>query len=276
MSSVAEDATALYWNPAGLAALDKRHASFTHALYFQSVFYDFAAYAQAVKPEVDPPRRRPLKPSGLGTWAVGLLYLNAGELKEIDNTGTPTGGAFIPRDFAFMAAWGTALTHFLDFGVGLKYIDSRIQASARTGSGDVGLRLRWRFGEWPYALALNGRNIGGNLKFRDHADPLPTSIRLGQSLRPLRYWILASDIVLPRDNKLYPTFGSEIQIPLLKDSEAALRGGWSAQTNSSDLDGLSGISFGMGLKFKGLGWDYAWVPFGALGHTHRFTLSYQF
>ena len=45
-TAVADDASALYWNPAGLTSVEKRDVTFMHAQYLQSSFYDYAAYAQ--------------------------------------------------------------------------------------------------------------------------------------------------------------------------------------------------------------------------------------
>jgi hypothetical protein len=38
----------------------------------------------------------------------------------------------------------------------------------------------------------------------------------------------------------------------------------------------SGFSVGMGLTFSNLGLDYAFVPYGDLGDTHRISLGYKF
>ena len=41
--ALCEDANAVYWNPAGLAALSYRQTTLTHAAYYQSTFYEFLA-----------------------------------------------------------------------------------------------------------------------------------------------------------------------------------------------------------------------------------------
>lgn len=275
MAAVADDANAIYWNPAGLAAAARRHLSLTHSILFQSVFYDFLAYAHPVRPLV-PTRRREIRSSGLGTLAAAVLYLNAGELQEFDRFGAKTGGAFTPQDFAFIGGWGGALTDSLDVGVSLKYIDSRIKATARTGAIDAGARYRTHLGPLPLTLAVNGRNYGGALKFRNQQDPLPASVRLAAALRPAPFWVIAAEGVFPRDNDPYTSLGSEMAVPLDLDVTVVLRGGWSGRTSSGDLEGMAGVSFGAGLGLNAMRVDYAWVPFGLLGNTHRFTLGYRF
>ncbi|NLO92537.1 MAG: hypothetical protein GX410_11180, partial [Elusimicrobia bacterium] len=39
-------------------------------------------------------------------------------------------------------------------------------------------------------------------------------------------------------------------------------------------DGYSGLSAGAGFKTSSYGIDYAFVPFGALGNTHRFSVTF--
>ena len=84
-----------------------------------------------------------------------------------------------------MAGWGASLTDSFDFGIGLKYIDSRITSSARTGALDVGARYRMHVYDWPYVLALNARNIGGKLTYRKQRDTLPLSYRFGFSFHDI-------------------------------------------------------------------------------------------
>ncbi|HBL17562.1 MAG: hypothetical protein A2X36_10020 [Elusimicrobia bacterium GWA2_69_24] len=275
MAAASDDASAVYWNPAGLSQVTQHQLNFTGAQLYQSMAYGFMVYARPIKALVAP-RRRFLRPSGMGTLALGALYLDAGTMQEMDNTGHPTGGKVTPRDLAVMAGWGASITNLLDIGLTLKYIDSHIQATARTGTADVGMRLRMHLADWPYVIAVSGHNLFGRLKFRSQEDPLPMSVRLGQSLKPLPYWTLTGDFVVPRDNAPYPNLGTEFTVPIQDHTAIFLRGGWSGRTNSADLDGVTGIAFGMGFRLKVFGIDYGWAPYGVLGNTHRFSVTFQF
>jgi len=275
MSAVAEDSSALYWNPAGLAMVTRSHVTATHAFLFQDVFYDYAAFAKPIAPLVQP-RRRFMRPSVLGSLALSLQYLNAGRLEERINTGQATGGTFTPRDLAISAGWGSSLTDSIDFGLALKYIDSRIQKSASTGAVDAGLRYRSRLYDWPWTLAAAAGNFGGALRFDNQRDPLPVTVRFGNSLRPAEFLVIAGDIVLTRDNRPYPALGAEGLFAVEESLVLAIRGGYNGRSGASDLDGFSGISFGLGMKMHAFAVDYAWRPFGALGQTHRLTLGYAF
>lgn len=275
MAAASEDAAALYYNPAGLSQVRERQGLASQGFLYQGVSVSFASYAHPVQPLVRP-RRRFLRPSGLGTLAVGVLYLNAGGISEVDNTGVETGGEFTPRDFAATAGWGATLTDAFDFGVALKYVDSRIQAAAKTGAADFGGRLRLDILGIPYTAAVAARNLGGKLRYHEASDPLPMDVRFGQTLRPLPRWLLSLDLAFPRDNAPYPAFGTEVSVPFEKDLAGAVRLGYDGRISPSDLDGIAAMTVGLGMSLKTWGFDYAWAPYGALGHTHRFTLSGRF
>lgn len=274
-----DDATAIYWNPAGLAGLHYRHATMTHGASYQSTFQDFIAYAQPVESpfEQQSGRERDLRPDQLGTIGVAILYQNSGSIAEIDNTAVPTGNSLRPQDFAVFIAWGATVARGLDVGVGLKYVTSKIQSSASTGAIDLGARWRtWLPGEFPYALSLSAQNIGGQLKFHEQGDPLPLIITVGQALKITKSLVVTLDLNAPRDRSVYPSFGLEWRVPMKQGLSTALRTGYDGRLTGSDSAGVTGISFGTGLGFQRFGFDYGWSPAGGLGSTHKLSVSYRF
>jgi hypothetical protein len=48
------------------------------------------------------------------------------------------------------------------------------------------------------------------------------------------------------------------------------------QSHGRKVDGLTGLTAGGGVELKGFRLDYAWVPFGTLGTTNRFSLAFRF
>ena len=63
-TALADDANALYWNPAGLVRLEKREFSASHAEMFESTRLDFLAYAH---------------PTSQGTFARSAASANAAD-----------------------------------------------------------------------------------------------------------------------------------------------------------------------------------------------------
>ncbi|MBI3289377.1 MAG: PorV/PorQ family protein [Elusimicrobia bacterium] len=274
-----DDATAIYWNPAGLAGLRYRHVTLSHGASYQSTYQDFIAYAQPIESRVyrQTGRERDLRPDQMGTFGVAILHQNSGRIAEVDNTGAQTGDTITPQDAALYVAWGATLARGLDAGVGLKYVTSKIQSRAETGAADFGLRWRtWLPGDFPYALSLSAHNIGGKLKYNEIGDPLPLTFALGQAFKPLKSLVFTFDLTAPRDRSIYPSFGAEWRLPMQQGLASALRLGYDGRLKDSDVAGLAGLCFGAGLGVQRFAFDYAFSPVGTLGNTHRLSLSYRF
>lgn len=56
----------------------------------------------------------------------------------------------------------------------------------------------------------------------------------------------------------------------------SLRLGYRYALSRPDLGGLSDFSAGFGLRFKTMSLDYAFVPLGDLGMTHRISFNMRF
>jgi hypothetical protein len=278
VSASADDASGVYWNPADLAGLHYRDATFTHTASYQGTFYDFAAYAQPIEIRRGTGRERDLVPDQLGTIAVSVQYLNAGKLSEVDNTGAPTGGSFTPQDLALTIGWGAELARGLDAGISVKYVSTQIEQTAATGAADFGARWRAEIPgtEIGYDLSAAVRNVGGTLKLYQGSDPLPTVIVIGQALHPIRSVTIGLDVNVPRDASPYASFGVEWRAPMTEGITAALRAGYDGRLNSGDLGGTTGITVGAGIGFQRFGFDYAWTPAGTLGDEQKISLSYRF
>jgi hypothetical protein len=56
----------------------------------------------------------------------------------------------------------------------------------------------------------------------------------------------------------------------------ATRVGYQFGRGQDNLGGMTGFAFGVGLKLRSIMMDYAFVPFGDLGDTHRITMGARF
>ncbi|MBI5623267.1 MAG: PorV/PorQ family protein [Elusimicrobia bacterium] len=274
--ALAEDATSVYWNPAGLSGLRARHATFSHGALYQGVFYDFLAYAQPVESIIGRQRPRELRESQLGTLGVAFYYMNAGSLQEVDNTGAATGGSFMPQEFAGSVAWGGKLTADFDVGIAVKYIYSGLYESAQTAAADMGARYKTRLVRWPLTLSVSAHNMGGTLRYGRLSQELPFFVSAGASLRVLKNLFFTGEVIAPRDNRIYGASGIEFRQALTGKTGFSLRAGYNGLNDSADLMGLSSAAFGAGVRTHRVDMDYAWTPFGVLTTGHRFSLSYRF
>ncbi len=258
-TAVADDATALYWNPAGLASVEKHAATFMHAAYLQSSFYDYGAYAQSLG-------------DGDGAFGASFQYLSAGSLTETDANFNSV-GTFTPNDLALTAGYGRAVGGGA-VGASVKYIRSSILQTAQTAAVDLGALSPWVCaGKLRLGAAL--LNAGGTLKYEQSSENLPLTLKAGGAYRASRDWLWSADVAAPRDNAPYFALGTEYLFPLTGSWSFAGRMGYSSQT-MLDVTGVTGFSVGIGLGSGGLAFDYAFAPYGGVGITNRFSLSAKF
>ena len=252
-TALADDANALYWNPAGLAALDKREVTVSHAELAQSAKLDFAAYAH---------------PTPQGTFAGGVTYLSQDNLEGRDALGHPTAG-FSASDAAVSFGFGRK-TDLVDLGASVKYVRSHIgSAEAQTFALDAGMRRT--LGRVVLGAAL--RNAGPGMKYDAQRNDLPLRLAFGAAYKFTGGHAVAVELTNgPRGAGTDVGFGGEYQA--VKD--VFLRAGYTTQSaiaGGSGFDAAHGLTLGLGLRRERWSLDYAAVPMGELGSTHRFTLA---
>jgi len=186
-----DDASAIFWNPAGLAFLDGYEVSITHANWlpqFQQadLFYDYLNYRQRID-EIG------------GSIGASVTYLNLGEFIRTGSGGPDEIGRFKAFEVAVTGGYATRVFDDLALGLNLRYIHSSLspigteqeQGSgvASTVSFDIAAMYRPQTDNaWNrFSAGLNLSNVGPKVTYIDaaQADPLPTNLRLGLGYRLL-------------------------------------------------------------------------------------------
>lgn len=264
-TAVAEDASAAYWNPAGLVQINQMSATFMRATYLEDITYQYAAYAHRLSP--------------YSVIGVSMLATDIGKIEQTDTMNNSL-GSFTPRDQAYALTYSRAILELSDrdhdvaIGVSAKYVTSKIVDRGYGYAVDLGL-MTFNFTKIPYRLGFAVQNLGRGQKFDQNYDSLPLKIKVGGALSPFRNFLLASDIVFPKQNKFYFCLGTEVWAEPSDKSRISIRAGYNSQM-SRIQGGLSGISFGAGVGLQYFTVDYAYVPMGELGSTHRFSLNFDF
>ena len=262
-TGVADDVSAVYWNPAGLGALKTTELTGMHMQYFQNIQYEFAAFA---------------RPTAHGTWALSVANLHTDDIdRRTEDSDAPV-GQFSASDSVYWLSYGRMLTSRLALGANLKYVRQSLdEATAQAWATDAGALYEtgWR----SLRLGASVQNVGTRVKFNNESDPLPLTFRLGASMpasqerKILKHTLLSTDLLLPRDHEVGLALGTEYRRALSPALAFSVRGGY---RTDSDVDGLKGVAAGGGMTFGRATVDFAWVPFGELGNSYRFGLHLKF
>jgi len=250
-SAVADDINTAYWNPAGLAQIKEFQLTAVHKNWFEDINGEYLGY---------------LQPTNKGAVGVSMTYLDEGEMQEIKKDKT-TSGTFKAEDIGVTVSFAQIIKEQLLIGANLKYIQQKIaEASARGFASDVGLIYK----PTKYIhLGLVVQNIGPKIKFVKEGFSLPLTLKTGLAYKN-KGITLAVDVNKSIDNDPLICLGVESKMGNL----IALRLGYSHLTKDQKLDLYKsapvGLTGGFGLGFGNIYFlDYAYVPYGDLGDTHR-------
>ena len=263
-TAIADDASALYWNPAALTMTKSASAVFMHAPYVASSFYDYAAYSQNL--------------GAGGAVGLGAQYFSAGSISGTDATGSDN-GSFSPYDIALSLGYAYQLSDEsilagMSLGIAAKYVRSQIINTAQTFAGDIGL-LSPPMLDGRLRLGADASNLGGKMKFESESEDLPSAMRVGAGYHLSQGWLASLDLALPADNRPYVAAGTEYVLSVDGGWEFAGRVGFNSLT-LGDVTGFSACSFGVGVAYSSLAFDYALVPMGVMGLTQRVSVSLKF
>ncbi len=252
-----DDLYASYWNPAGLAKLQKPQLALMHNEWFAGINHEFVGIALPV--------------GNIGTIGLSSSYLSFGDLQGRDSEGNET-TIFRPYDLAVILSYARNFSSAIAFGANAKFL--REQIADETGNGiafDFG--ALYTFPQMPLSLGFNAQHLGPRVRFIEEAFGLPVTFRLGAAYRLLNDALtLTSDIIRPSDNDIAIAAGAGYTIANILQ----LRTGYNYQIGGNDLGAISGLTGGFGLTLRQFQVDYALVPFGVLGMTHRFSLVASF
>lgn len=269
-TALADDMTALYWNPAGLAQLRRQEMHLTHNESFEDLRHDFAGYA---------------RPLANGDVIAGALYgfytpkdiERRSGLNEDDPFEPITGieGLFQSYDIAGHAAWARFIKPGIAVGAGLKVLQQTIDdTSAYAAAADLG--ALYLSPSLPLSIGFAAQHMGTPVKFINKAYDLPFTLRLGGAWRWNRRLTTTVDLSKSIDNYPFAAAGAEYApIEMMR-----LRAGYRYRWNGLELGDLSGFSGGIGFNVNMSGsdvrFDYAFMPYGVLGNAHRFSISVCF
>ncbi|MBI4801874.1 MAG: hypothetical protein HY796_05055 [Elusimicrobia bacterium] len=206
-----------------------------------------------------------------GTIGLGALYRYEAGLEKYDALGA-AGGGFGAYDAALIGSYARRF-NLVDLGLALKFIRSRLyDRAANSAALDIGAVFREKGGS-ATEFALAARNLGFPMKMGALADPLPFELSGAMHWRYASEFSILAEGKLPVDRSPYVILAGEYGFPLKNSSGLFLRAGFNFK-NYDALGLMGAFASGFGLKFSSWVFDYAFVPYGDLGSTHRVMLSF--
>jgi len=289
-STIADDVSALHYNPAGLTFMDGPEANLTVMPYFADTDYYWTGLAF------------PFQDGDFG-FGVSLAHFGFSDqpiFTEADEQGE-SGEFYGVSESVVAISFAHAFIDRFSAGVTVKFISDNLAtgalagASASTAAFDFGVNFHSQLGNKPIALSFVVQNLGGSLKhngdalrFRDFDGstddpalpdqrvdpvfaeivtdgfPLPRLFRAGLSYDLISAdnarFTLLSEFVEPNNNEPFFGFGGEFEwVSSVSPIGASLRGSYTTQPdNDNSLGGglsgsdseLDGVGMGGGIFYR--------------------------
>ena len=281
--AVANDPSAIYWNPAGLASLQRSEVSLSHTEWPADIRYEHLVYVMPVR-----------KLGGSLGFQLGMLSTEIEETTELAPFGT--GRSFYYSDMIAGIAYARRWTDKLLVGVGLKYMHEDLGTDVggpRTQAFliDIGSIYYLGLGSVRIATALSNFGselqpsdpntgsgewvspITGEQRTYDGFDP-PLLFRYGVAFEPIEatnHRLTASiEANQPADDAQVFKVGVEWSWP----RRLALRSGYNFNADELKLSAGAGLFADIGSTKATV--DYAFTEGGTLGAIHRLSLGVRF
>ncbi len=287
-TALADDITAMYWNPGGTANINSNEAFFNHSTLYADIGYDYAALASHI--------------SDFGTLGAFVSVLSMNEM-QVRTEALPegTGEFFDAGAIVIGLNYSRFLTDDFSIGFNVKYINESIWHMTASGIGvDIGtiykihvlneLRIAASISNFGSKMQLSGRDVtkimnsgssGGNLvntNLELEKFDLPLLFRFGLSSDIVKTEnnriTLAVDAVHPNDHTEYLNSGLEYSW----NEMVYFRGGYNSLF---EKDSEKGLTMGVGLHYRimdlvKLKVDYAYQDFGRLNNIQYISLGITF
>lgn len=247
-TAIANDVTAVYWNPAALAFQNPYQFSFMHNSLFMGTSLDFLVASA--------PTER------YGSFGLGLLTLGSGDFEQRSVLNENLGN-FSMRDMAIFMSWAQEVYPDVSVGVNYKFVNQKILSYSGSGHGfDLAVKTS----------VFDRMNIGfvvanvlsPKVTLASEAETYPLQVRTGISTTFL-------------DDKL--SLSTEFsKISGWDAAQLHFGAEYMAMPNLAVRLGINDgfFSFGAGFTFQNYGLDYGTAGTSELGSSQRFSLNYAF
>lgn len=287
--AIANDASALYWNSAGISRLTQTEFIVSHTNWIVGLNYEFGGVVIPIEQ--------------VGTFGASITSLTTEDM-DVRTVDQPegTGEKFSYSDLAAGVSYARNLTDRFSIGFTAKYIRESIwHMSAATIAFDIGTLYKTSFNALTIGMSIT--NFGGTMKYegsdavvyynvnagkngsndkvvtdiRTDEWSLPLAFRVGLAAEPIssemHRLLLAVDALHANDNTESMNIGAEYTF----NNMLLLRGGYKALFRR---DSEEGLTLGGGIRYPlstmNLKVDYSYSDFGRLNSVQRFSFGVEF
>jgi hypothetical protein len=282
------DATSMYWNPAGIARVNGFEATFSNTKWIADIGFNYAGTVMNF--------------GSLGAVGVNATFLSMDQMERTtEYQPDGTGELFDAGMFAVGLSYARNLTEQFTIGFNAKYINEKIYHCNAYGFAlDVGALFDTHFQGITLGMsisnfgtkmqidgqdllvqhdpndAVSGNNSKINAKLETDKFDLPLMFRVGASTDLLKgeynsNFIVSVDAAHPSDDNEYINVGGEY----IFYEMFSLRAGY----NKLFLNSEQGLTFGGGLRYTlegtntSIAIDYAFIDFGVFSAVHTFSVG---
>jgi tetratricopeptide (TPR) repeat protein len=255
---ISDDASAAYWNPAGLAQLQRKELTTMQATLFQDTKLTYFSYAQPTK--------------GGSVFALSMTELSGTGFEAVNASFNPTNnettsvssnGSFTDSQEAIALSWAKNVTETMLFGMSAEDVTRKLAGSSDS-TKLLNLGIMKTMGA-SYRLGIGAENVFSQTT-GDTQDTYPVTIKIGNSLRLFKERLtLALDIEKVLNGATDLRFGGEYWVSRWFAFRFGLLG----------LPAIQEEDFGFGLNFKNLTLDVA-QGIHDLGSSTRFSVTFRF
>ena len=305
-TALSGDVSSLYWNPAGIASIQRSSVYASYMDYVVGISHNFFGFVQPINVE--------------SAFGISVIYLDSGDI-EVTTIENPegTGVYYNVTDLAIGLTYAKFITDRFMGGVTLKYIQEGIwREKAQAVAFDLGSILD--VGLLGIKLGMSLSNYGGSMKLagpdlgidtdRYDENPgdrtVPSNLETDEWPLPLIYRMgIATDLVGiggqfaesadsrltllfdandPVDAELRPNMGLEYQwkhiLSLRSGGHIRYTDVWDPNENETQWNSRLFLSFGAGLNWEAdwgiMQFDFATMDYDLLGWVQHFSLGVAF
>jgi len=271
--AIANDASALYWNPAGLVQFQEDQVMFSHNSWVVDINHEFLGAVYHL--------------DETNAFGISLTALTMQDMK-VTTEFAPfgTGEYFGFSDLGIAITYSRKMTDQFSFGGTVRYIEETLDKLKMRGVMiDLGTYYWTGLGSTRFAVTVSNFGnqlapdgevvlVGKRKKSDWQAFSPPTIFRIGFAFEPIENeeHKLTTSLQLnhPNDNSENVVAGAEYSWNRM----LYLRGGYKLNVDEQNFSFGAGINFP--ISFANFNLDYAYSDFTRLGSTHRFSIILGF